>query len=172
MASLQAPAYRQAFCASRPTFVRPCCSGSACAAGARHSRAAITRRRMRTPTHPDPETCAVQGHPLMFGGAPEPRVTFMQSKRSSQSRNIAARVGQWSARHRKTAILGWILFVVAAFQLGTAFPTKTLTETDGAVGDSGQAMRITDKAYPDNIDESVLVQSKNLKSDDPAFKAA
>ena len=29
------------------------------------------------------------------------------------SRNIAARAGRWSARHRKTAVLGWIAFVVA-----------------------------------------------------------
>ena len=31
-----------------------------------------------------------------------------------QSRNLAARAGRWSAQHRKTAILGWILFVVLA----------------------------------------------------------
>ena len=31
-----------------------------------------------------------------------------------QSRNLAARAGRWSAEHRKTAILGWILFVVLA----------------------------------------------------------
>src|SRR5687767_342322 len=30
------------------------------------------------------------------------------------SRNLAARAGRWSARHRKTAILGWIAFVVLA----------------------------------------------------------
>ncbi|MBA2304506.1 MAG: MMPL family transporter [Acidobacteria bacterium] len=31
-----------------------------------------------------------------------------------QPRNLAARAGRWSATHRKTAILGWILFVVLA----------------------------------------------------------
>ena len=31
-----------------------------------------------------------------------------------QSRNLAARAGRWSAQHRKTAILGWIAFVVLA----------------------------------------------------------
>jgi hypothetical protein len=29
-----------------------------------------------------------------------------------KSPNLAARAGRWSAAHRKTAILGWILFVV------------------------------------------------------------
>ena len=31
-----------------------------------------------------------------------------------QSRNLAATAGRWSAQHRKTAILGWIVFVVLA----------------------------------------------------------
>ena len=34
--------------------------------------------------------------------------------------NFAARAGRWSAQHRKKAILGWLVFVVAAFALGTA----------------------------------------------------
>ena len=28
--------------------------------------------------------------------------------------SIAARLGGWSVRHRKTAIIGWLLFVIAA----------------------------------------------------------
>ena len=31
---------------------------------------------------------------------------------------FAARMGRWSARHRKTAIWGWIAFVVVAFVIG------------------------------------------------------
>ncbi len=38
----------------------------------------------------------------------------------NQSRNLAARAGRWSAQHRKTAILGWILFVVFATVVGNA----------------------------------------------------
>ena len=30
-----------------------------------------------------------------------------------RSTNIAARMGRWSARHRKTAIFGWLAFVIA-----------------------------------------------------------
>ena len=36
-----------------------------------------------------------------------------------KSRNLAARAGKWSAQHRKTAILGWILFVVLATFAGS-----------------------------------------------------
>ena len=37
-----------------------------------------------------------------------------------QSTNIAARMGRWSARHRKTAIFGWLAFVAASFAIGSA----------------------------------------------------
>ena len=43
-----------------------------------------------------------------------------------QTRSIAARAGRWSATHRKTAIWGWLAFVVAAFAVGGAVGTKTL----------------------------------------------
>ena len=36
----------------------------------------------------------------------------------NQPRNLAARAGRWSATHRKTAIFGWILFVVLATVIG------------------------------------------------------
>src|SRR2546423_1775275 len=42
------------------------------------------------------------------------------------NRNIAARAGCWSARHRKTAILGWLAFVIIAFGIGGAIGTKQL----------------------------------------------
>ena len=35
-----------------------------------------------------------------------------------QPKNLAARAGRWSATHRKTAIIGWILFVVLATVIG------------------------------------------------------
>ena len=43
-----------------------------------------------------------------------------------QTRSIAARAGRWSATHRKTAIWGWLAFVVVAFAIGGAVGTKTL----------------------------------------------
>jgi hypothetical protein len=38
------------------------------------------------------------------------------------SRNLAARMGRWSARHRKTAVLGWLGFVVLAIAVGSLLP--------------------------------------------------
>jgi uncharacterized membrane protein YdfJ with MMPL/SSD domain len=37
---------------------------------------------------------------------------------TEQPRNLAARMGRWSAGHRKLAILGWLAFVALALALG------------------------------------------------------
>jgi uncharacterized membrane protein YdfJ with MMPL/SSD domain len=87
------------------------------------------------------------------------------------SKSLAARAGRWSAAHRKTAILGWIAFVVAAYMLGGAIGTNTLTDEQTGVGESGRADRIVANAYPDRVDEMVLIQSSKLKTDDPAFRS-
>ncbi len=96
----------------------------------------------------------------------------MQSNRNQrsdmqQSRNIAARAGRWSARHRKTAILGWIVFVVLAFMVGNNMGTETLTQEQSGVGDSGTAAQIVKDAYPEKHDEMVLIQSKSLEDRRP-----
>jgi RND superfamily putative drug exporter len=87
-------------------------------------------------------------------------------------RNIAARAGRWSARHRKTAIIGWIAFVVLAFVAGGKIGTQTLTPEQAGVGESGRADRIVDAAFRDRAQEVVLVQSANLKTGAPEFRAA
>jgi hypothetical protein len=40
--------------------------------------------------------------------------------------NIAARMGRWSASHRKVAIFGWFAFVIAAIAIGTAVGQKSI----------------------------------------------
>jgi uncharacterized membrane protein YdfJ with MMPL/SSD domain len=89
-----------------------------------------------------------------------------------QSNNLAARAGRWSARHRKTAIFGWLAFVIAAFVIGGNIGTKTLDEKDTGVGDSARATKITDKAFPEKAGEMVLVQSKTQQATDAGYRAA
>ena len=48
------------------------------------------------------------------------------SMKTTPPTNIAARAGRWSARHRKTAIFGWLAFVIAAIFIGGAIGTKEL----------------------------------------------
>jgi uncharacterized membrane protein YdfJ with MMPL/SSD domain len=87
------------------------------------------------------------------------------------SRNVAARAGRWSAQHRKTAILGWIAFVVLAFMVGGKIGTNTLTNEQTGVGESGKADRIVAGAYPKHHDERVLIESTTLNAGDPAFRS-
>ena len=92
-----------------------------------------------------------------------------------KSHNIAARMGRWSASHRKIAIFGWLAFVIASFVIGGAVGTKSLEDGDTNVGEARKADKMIDAAFPKKADEQteyVLVQSKTLKTDDPAFKAA
>src|SRR6478735_1210544 len=89
-------------------------------------------------------------------------------------RNLAARAGHWSARHRKIAIGGWLAFVVIAFVLGGAIGTNTLADEDTGNGSSRVADTAISRAdFPDKSDEQVLVQARGGKAtvDDPAFQA-
>jgi uncharacterized membrane protein YdfJ with MMPL/SSD domain len=88
------------------------------------------------------------------------------------STNLAARMGRWSARHRKTAIFGWLAFVVAAAAMGATLGTAQLDPDDYAVGESKRAQEIlADRGFADAADESVLVTSEAHAAGDPAFRA-
>ena len=89
------------------------------------------------------------------------------------SQNVAARMGRWSAGHRKTAIFGWLAFVVAAFAVGIAVPLQSIDETDWNVGEARQGDHIIrDGGFAlDEQSEFVLVQSGTRTVDDAAFRA-
>ncbi len=90
-----------------------------------------------------------------------------------QSHNIAARMGRWSANHWKTAVFGWLAFVVIAVAAGTAVGTKQIDQQDATVGQAHKADQILKQAgfQADPQTEIVLVQSKQLTFADPAFRA-
>jgi uncharacterized membrane protein YdfJ with MMPL/SSD domain len=77
------------------------------------------------------------------------------------SRNLAARAGRWSAQHRKTAILGWILFVVLATVLGGKVGQNDLDDSARGSGESKRGdMIIKAAGFPDQAGEQVLVQGE------------
>ena len=90
-----------------------------------------------------------------------------------RSNNIAARMGRWSASHWKTAVFGWLAFVVAAVAIGMTVGTKNIKIEDANVGQSHKADQILKQGFPqaDPQTEIVLVQSATLTVDDPAFRA-
>ncbi|MGH2996861.1 MAG: MMPL family transporter, partial [Gaiellaceae bacterium] len=88
------------------------------------------------------------------------------------STTLAARMGRWSARRRKTAIFGWLAVVVAAAAIGATFGTTQLDPDDNAVGESRQAQEILEAGgFADAANESVLVTSEAYTATDPAFAA-
>jgi RND superfamily putative drug exporter len=69
------------------------------------------------------------------------------------------RVAGWSARHRKTAVAGWLLLVAAALLLGQRLGTDNLNSYDP--GQSGRAERVLDRpGVQQPAGESVLIQSR------------
>ena len=89
-----------------------------------------------------------------------------------QSRNLAARAGRWSAKHRRTAILGWLAFVLVSVMLGGALGMKEIASEDLGDGESKRADQILADGFPDRATEEVLVQGRgNVKADDPQFTA-
>ncbi len=90
-----------------------------------------------------------------------------------KSNNIAARMGRWSASHWKTAVFGWVAFVIVAVVAGGAIGTKQIDQRDANVGQAHRADEILKQAgfQADPQTEIVLVQSKTRTIHDPAFRA-
>src|SRR5579859_4800109 len=87
---------------------------------------------------------------------------------------IVERVAGWSARHRKTAVFGWLLLVVAAVLIGQRLGTANLNSYDP--GQAGKAERVL--ALPvvqQPASESVLIQGRSAGqtyATDPEIRAA
>ena len=108
-------------------------------------------------------------HTSKTPGARARRVTGTGGPASS--RNLAARMGRWSASHWKTATFGWLAFLVIAFLLAGTVGTKTLDGDRQGPGESGRMDRILDAGFERPAGEAVLIESTTLKASDPAFKA-
>ena len=90
------------------------------------------------------------------------------------SDNLAARAGRWSAQHRKSAILGWLAFVLIATFAGGAIGQKSLSDENTGNGES----RVADEAiaaagFPKQTGEQVLVQGvRGVTAGDPRLQSA
>jgi uncharacterized membrane protein YdfJ with MMPL/SSD domain len=94
--------------------------------------------------------------------APEPR----------RAANVAARMGRWSAQHRKKAIFGWLAFAIVLFAISITSPMKTIIAETSGPGESGRADSILYNDFKQPAGEEVLIQSRSLTTTDPAFKTA
>ncbi|MEC4020714.1 MMPL family transporter [Streptomyces sp. H27-D2] len=91
----------------------------------------------------------------------------------ARKRNIAAALGDWSARRRKTAVFGWLILVVLVTVIGGAVGQQTMTEADYGTGDSGRAEQILqDAGLSAPAGELILVHSKQLTAGQDGFRGA
>ncbi len=85
-------------------------------------------------------------------------------------------IAGWSAGHRKTVVIGWLLLVAAVFMGGQALGTRNLPQYDA--GQSGQAERVLNQVSPAQYNgspEKVLIQAKTpgaTFATDPAMRQA
>ncbi|MFL5925461.1 MAG: MMPL family transporter, partial [Gaiellaceae bacterium] len=89
-----------------------------------------------------------------------------------RSTNIAARMGRWSASHKKTAIFGWLAFIAVAFMIGNAVGTKQLDPKKSGSGESGHVDSVLHDEFKQDQGDQVLIQSTTRTVDDPSFRAA
>ncbi len=87
---------------------------------------------------------------------------------------IVERVAGWSVRHRKTAVFGWLLLVIAAVVIGQRLGTDNLNSYDP--GQAGQAERVLNRPVVQQPgSESVLVQGRSASQTyghDPEIREA
>ena len=86
---------------------------------------------------------------------------------------IVERVAGWSARHRKTAVLGWLALVAAVFVFGQMLPAKNLPSYDA--GQSGQAEQTLQRlGVVSPPQENVLIQARGTGrlGSDPQMRQA
>src|SRR5215467_2510937 len=71
---------------------------------------------------------------------------------------LVERLAGWSAAHRKTAVFGWLLLVIAAVAAGQMLGTKNLQSYDP--GQAGRAERVLNQpSVRTPPSESVLIQT-------------
>src|SRR5689334_25443544 len=73
---------------------------------------------------------------------PSPSLRAMDTKPPARA-PIVERVAGWSARHRKTAVFGWLLLVVVAVAVGHQLGTSNVNSYDP--GGAGKAERVLDR---------------------------
>jgi RND superfamily putative drug exporter len=87
---------------------------------------------------------------------------------------MVERVAGWSARHRKTALIGWLLLVVGAVMVSSMLGTKNLNSYDP--GQAGRAERVLSRpGVVQPASETVLIQARSgtrTVASDPEIRRA
>jgi uncharacterized membrane protein YdfJ with MMPL/SSD domain/pimeloyl-ACP methyl ester carboxylesterase len=115
------------------------------------------------------------GRPRAEAAAPNHHPSRTEPTMSTKRRyHLAARMGHWSATHWKTAVFGWLGFVLAATAVGMMVGQKTTSMQSTNVGESHRADQILQQAgftQSDPLTEIVVVQSDSATVPDPSFRS-
>jgi RND superfamily putative drug exporter len=91
---------------------------------------------------------------LLYGAEPT-----SQPPPGRTSGPVVERIAGWSARHRKTALFGWLLLVVGAVMISSMLGTKNLNSYDP--GQAGRAERVLSRpGVVQPASETVLIQAR------------
>jgi putative drug exporter of the RND superfamily len=104
-----------------------------------------------------------------------PQASPASHNRSRRARPpMVERIAGWSAKHRKTAVFGWLVLVVAVFMAGQSLGHKSLPASDaGQSGQAEQTLRHLGVTTP--AVEDVLIQARapgQTFGDDPQMRQA
>jgi uncharacterized membrane protein YdfJ with MMPL/SSD domain len=77
----------------------------------------------------------------------------------SQKRSFVSRAAQWSATHRKAAILGWIGFLLVSFAIGNGIGRSEMSAADQYPGEAGRAQHALEDARLQPNTEMLIVES-------------
>jgi uncharacterized membrane protein YdfJ with MMPL/SSD domain len=112
----------------------------------------------------------VRDQPDPVGG--EPHGSGPPTTANTKSDSRVARIGRWSAQHRRKAVLGWLAFVIFVFMAGNGLGVKNIDTVDTFDGESHKAEVAADDAGLRPTKEVVLVHSDDMTSNDADFQSA
>jgi uncharacterized membrane protein YdfJ with MMPL/SSD domain len=86
--------------------------------------------------------------------------------------NLAAAMGDWSARHRLAAIGGWLVLAIVTMVIGSMAGQVTMSRAEYGLGESGRAMwLLTNSGVAQPAQELVLVHGSTTATLTPAVHA-
>jgi len=90
-----------------------------------------------------------------------------------KSESFTSRAARWSSAHRRSVVLGWLLFVIIAFALGSAAGMVQLTQVETENGRSRLADQTQAQQFPrERAGEEIVIESRHGPLSGTDYRAA
>ena len=96
----------------------------------------------------------------------------MNEAPETEAQSFTARIGMWSARHRRLVVLAWLGLIILSFGACSVIGADTDVELVPP-GDAGEAMRLFDDRFGESErgeTEFIVFSHPSLTVDDPAYE--